>query len=58
MSLQREKEMKVLFVIHLELTMEPIKVELEVEKAFSSLRKMVPFIKERGKTIICGVMVD
>ena len=50
--------MKVLFVIHLELTMEPIKVELEVEKAFSSLRKMVPFIKERGKTIICGVMVD
>lgn len=38
--------------------MEHIKVELEVGKEFSSLQKMVLFIKELGKTIICGAMVD
>ena len=35
-----------------------IKVELEVEKEFLSLQRMVLFMKELGKMITCGVMVD
>lgn len=38
--------------------MERIKVELEVEKVFLFLQKMVHFTKEHGRMIICGVTVD
>jgi hypothetical protein len=58
MLLLRENEIKVLFVIILELIMELIRVGLEVEKESSSLQKMVLSMKELGKTIICGVTVD
>lgn len=50
--------MKVLFDILLEHIMGPIKVELEVEKEYSFLRKMVHFIKEHGRTTTCGATVD
>lgn len=58
MLLLRENEIKVLFVIILELIMELIRVGLEVEKESSSLQKMVLSMKELGKTIICGATVD
>ena len=49
--------MKVLFDILLEHITGPIKVELEVEKEYSFLRKMVHFIKELGRTTTCGATV-
>ncbi len=50
--------MKGLLDIILEHIMVHMKVELEVEKEFLSLQKMDHFIKEHGRTITCGAMVD